>query len=63
MKLYIVRKLAIICFVLVVIVTDIGNVFSSENANSPYMKYLVIAFILALLAIIFMFSTVGGSQS
>lgn len=63
MKLYIARTLAIICFVLVVIVTCIGNVFASANADRLYMKYLVIAFILALLAIIFMFSTVGGSQS
>ena len=56
MKRYIERWLTIICFVAVVIVIDIGNVFASENADSPYMKYLVIAFILALLAIIFMFS-------
>lgn len=57
MKLYIVRKLAIICFVLVVIATDIGNVFASANADRPYMKYLVIAFILALLVVIFTTST------
>lgn len=63
MKLYIVRKLAIICFVLVVIVTCIGNVFASANADRPYMKYLAIAFIIALLAIIFMFSTAGEGQS
>lgn len=57
MKLYIVRTLAIICFVAVVIVTCIGNVFADANADRPYMKYLVIAFILALLAGIFMFGT------
>lgn len=57
MRLYIVRMLTTICFVLVVIVNRISDVFASENADEPYMKYLVIAFILALLAIIFMFRT------
>lgn len=56
MKLYIVRVLAIICFVAVVVVTCIGDVFASANADSPYMKYLVIAFIIAVLTVIFIVS-------
>lgn len=59
MRLYIVRMLTTICFVLIVIVNRISDVFASANADRPYMKYLVIAFILALLASIFMFSTAG----
>ena len=56
MKLYIVRVLAIICFVAVVIVTCIGKVFAAavtDRRLHPYVKYLTIAFILALLVAIF----------